>query len=90
MSALLRDRVTLVWAGLVAATASTWILGTDHGLDDAQAAGVVILLITFLKVRFVGRWFMELRDAPVVLAALFDGWVAIVCGVVTVMYVVGS
>jgi heme/copper-type cytochrome/quinol oxidase subunit 4 len=74
-----RDRVTAVWALLVAATLLSFWLGTDHGLSSAEARTVIILVVAFVKVRFVGLYFMELRTAPVALRALFEGWCLVVC-----------
>ena len=72
--ALLRNRVTLVWVALVLATIVSWWLGTDHGLDDATAASVVILVIAMLKVRCVGLYFMDLRHAPTALRGVFEAY----------------
>lgn len=86
MSVVQRDRTLIVWIGLIAATVAAWVLGTDHGIDDAQVASSLVLLIAFAKIRFVGRYFMELRDAPAILVGLFEGWVLVVCGAVVAMY----
>jgi len=72
-----RNKTTLVWSGLIAATLMSWFLGVGHQLG-AESAGVVILLIAFVKVRFVGRYFMELRDAPRGLVAVFGAWIVVV------------
>jgi Prokaryotic Cytochrome C oxidase subunit IV len=77
MIQLLRNRITAVWLGLVLATLASWTLGVGHDLE-AKHAGMVILVIAFVKVRFIGRYFMELRDAPVPLLTLFEAWVAAV------------
>lgn len=74
---LLRDRITAVWIILVVATLASWGLGVGHEIS-APYAGVSILLIAAVKVRFVGCYFMELRDAPVLLWWFFQGWVALV------------
>ena len=74
---LLRDRTTLVWAGLLTATLSSWAVGADHGLDPRLATPIV-LLVAFVKVRFVGAYFMELRRAPRPLRLIFDGYCLIV------------
>lgn len=74
---LLRDRITVVWLVLIVATIASWLLGVGDGLS-ATYAGVSIILIGFVKVRFVGRYFMELRDAPLALMGVFEGWVALV------------
>jgi caa(3)-type oxidase subunit IV len=79
---LLRTPATAVWAILVAATVVSWTLGTQHGFNDYTLASVVILLIAFIKVRLVGLYFMELRDAPTVLRGLFEAYCVVVCCVV--------
>jgi len=73
---IFRNKTTLVWSGLIAATLMSWFLGAGHRLG--AAAGVMILLIAFVKVRFVGRYFMELRHAPLGLVAAFDAWIVVV------------
>jgi caa(3)-type oxidase subunit IV len=79
---LLRTPATAVWVVLIAATIVTWTLGTNHGLGNHTLASMVILLIAFIKVRLVGLYFMELRDAPAVLRGLFEAYCAIACTVV--------
>jgi caa(3)-type oxidase subunit IV len=85
LSTLLRGRVTLVWLGLIAATLVSWRIGTDHGLS-ASLATPLVLLVAFVKVRFVGMYFMELRSAPLLLRAAFEGWCLVVCSVLIAMY----
>jgi caa(3)-type oxidase subunit IV len=86
---LLRTRLTLVWFLLIALTLVSWWLGTDHGFgSDASAASVVVLAVAFMKARFVGLYFMELRDAPLVLRALFEAYCLVVLTVVLTMYLV--
>jgi len=79
---LLRTPATAVWAVLIAATVVSWMLGTQHGFNSYTLASVVILLIAFIKVRLVGLYFMELRDAPTVLRGLFEAYCIIVYSVV--------
>lgn len=83
---IFRTKATLAWSGLIAATLLSWFLGAGHELG-AESAGVVILLIAFVKVRFVGRYFMELRHAPLGLAAVFDVWIVVVAAVLTGLFV---
>jgi hypothetical protein len=45
-----------------------------------------ILLIAFVKIRFVGLYFMELRGAPTLLGSMFESYCVIVCAALTVMY----
>ena len=82
---LLRDRTSVVWLALMAATLASWTLGVGHGLPD-QYAAVTIIVIASAKVHFVGRYFMELRDAPTALAAVFEGWLCVVTCVLIGLY----
>jgi heme/copper-type cytochrome/quinol oxidase subunit 4 len=83
--ALARTRATAVWFVLVAATILSWWLG--HGGNGGhELIGAVILLVAFIKVRLIGSYFMELREAPVPLRALFDGYCLVVCSVVLGMF----
>jgi hypothetical protein len=88
MIPLARTAVTPVWAGLMLATAWSWWLGTDHalGIDDREATTALIVLVAFIKVRFVGAYFMELRHAPPALRLAFDGWVLATCAAILVIY----
>jgi heme/copper-type cytochrome/quinol oxidase subunit 4 len=79
MTGLLRTRATPIWVLLVAATLLSFWLGTDHGLPTAEARTIVILVVAFVKIRFVGLYFMELRDAPIVLRSIFEGYCVVVC-----------
>ena len=46
------------------------------GFRDARMAGSAILVIAFIKVRFVILDFMELRHAPRMLRSIAELWVA--------------
>lgn len=90
MTELLRTKTTLVWFVLVVATAFSWALGTNHGFSSADhtMASVVILLVAFVKVRFIGLWFMELRHAPTVLRSLFELYCAVVAALTITLFLV--
>jgi len=79
MTGLLRTPATAVWVVLIAATAASWTLGSQHGVHGHTLASVIILLIAFIKVRLVGLYFMELREAPIVLRGLFEAYCLAVC-----------
>ncbi|MFD5747286.1 cytochrome C oxidase subunit IV family protein [Streptomyces sp. NPDC127033] len=81
-------RAVLVWLALMGATAVSWYLGDGHGAR--QAATVGVLTVAFLKVYLVGRYFMELSQAPRALRLLFGGWTVVVCAVLVAMYLVGD
>jgi Prokaryotic Cytochrome C oxidase subunit IV len=83
---LLRGPFIVVWFILIAATLFLWYLGAEHGVRNAHLATVLILVIAFVKWRFVGLYFMELRDAPVPLRLIFEAHCAAVCSVVLGVY----
>ncbi len=68
------------------ATVVSWTLGTHDEFHNHTLASVTILLIAFIKVRLVGLYFMELRDAPTVLRGLFEAYCAVVCAVVVSVF----
>ncbi len=88
MSTLLRTPASVVWLVLVGATAVSWTLGTDNGLgpDTQRLAGIAILAIAFVKVRFIGLYFMELREAPSVLRGFFELYCAAVGTLVLALF----
>ena len=85
LTRLLRHRISLVWLVLVLATLTSWLLGVGNQLPTTYAA-IGVIIIAFAKVHFVGRYFMELRDAPAPLRAVFDGWTLIVAVVLIGLY----
>jgi caa(3)-type oxidase subunit IV len=86
-TALVRTPATAVWVILIAATAMSWSLGTQHGMSNHQLASVIILLIAFIKVRLVGMYFMELREAPNVLRGLFEAYCVVVCALLLGVFI---
>lgn len=74
---ILKERVTRVWLGLMAATCvTTWGLSKD--LFSPAVAVVGIFLIAALKVHYVMLDFMELRSAPIPARAAFETWIVAV------------
>lgn len=77
------------WLGLTLATLLSFALGSDHGAESdpgRRLASLAILAVAFGKVRFVGRWFMELREAPAVMGLLLDAYCAGVFVLLAAMY----
>jgi hypothetical protein len=66
---------------LTVATVLSWSLGTHHGL------AIAILVIAFVKIRFVGLYFMELRGAPAPLRIVFETYCLAVLLTLSAMYV---
>ena len=80
LAPLLRTRTSAVWLLLTVATVLSWALGTHHGL------ALAILVIAFVKIRFVGLYFMELRGAPPGLRTVFELYCAAVVLTLSAMY----
>lgn len=85
LSTLLKSRIGAVWIGLIVATLISWRIGTDHGVH-ASLATAIVLVVAFVKVRFVGMYFMELRHAPAWLRVAFEAYCLLVCTALIVMY----
>lgn len=60
--------------------------GRGGGIAQAVAAAAV-LAIAFVKARFTGLWFMELRTAPHGLRLAFERWMWVVGSVLVVLVV---
>jgi len=80
LAPLLRTRTSAVWLLLTVATVLSWALGTHRGL------AIAILVIAFVKIRFVGLYFMELRGAPPALRAVFETYCLAVLLMLSAMY----
>jgi len=83
---LLRNAITVVWLILIAATLFSWWMGTDHGFKNEDLVGSLVLLVAFIKVRFVGLYFMEHRHSPIPLRIIFEVWCLVVCSTVIGMF----
>lgn len=82
------DRQTTVWMLLVAATVLTAVLGLEqHG--GSTAVGLVLLAIAFVKIRLVALHFMEVREAPLPLRLLVEGYAGVTFLVLATIYVTG-
>jgi hypothetical protein len=83
MADLIKSRITLVWALLVAVTCLSW--GSTQGsgwLRDPQVTTALVMVIAFLKARYILLEFMETREAPLWLRAVGEVWVVAVCGAI--------
>lgn len=94
MPTLLRTPASLVWLFLVGATVLSWVLGVEQGAGgagsvSARVVGVAVLAIAFIKLRLVGLYFMELREAPLVLRAIFETYCLVVGSMVVVLFLTG-
>jgi hypothetical protein len=86
MRSLFFSRTTLVWFGLVAATALSWEMGHGLGFTNPRHAGVAILVVAFVKVRFVILDFMEIRHAPLFMRLVAEAWFVVACTTLVVLF----
>jgi hypothetical protein len=86
MGSLIRSYITLVWFLLVAATALSWEMGYGVGFDNVRHASVAIIVVAFIKVRFVILDFMEIRNAPLFMRLIGEVWVFVVCSTLILLY----
>lgn len=90
MASLLRTRITLVWFLLVSATALSWEMGHGVGFADVRHASVAIIVVAFVKVRFVILDFMEIRNAPLFMRIVGETWCVVVCTALVSLYWLGT
>ena len=96
---LLRQRTTVVWFLLVAATCMSWSMGSGLWTADPANAellstllisvafiSVAFISVAFIKVRFVIRYFMEVREAGTILRRVTDLWCVAVCLTILALY----
>ncbi|ORA11944.1 cytochrome C oxidase subunit IV family protein [Mycobacterium arosiense] len=76
MRALVLRSATPVWLVLTGLTVLSWALGGRHDFSSGHHtfASLAIIVVTVFKVRLVGLYFMEVRDAPVWLRLQFEGF----------------
>jgi hypothetical protein len=90
MTSLLISRTTLIWFFLMIATGLSWGIGHGFGIADLRHAGIAILIVTFVKVRFVMLEFMELRSAPLFMQLGAQVWAAVMCVILIVLFLNAS
>jgi hypothetical protein len=78
---IVRERVTVVWLGLMVLTcATTWGLSKDLFVPAVAVAGVFV--IAAVKVSYVMLDFMELRYAPIPVRVAFQAWPIVVAAAI--------
>ena len=81
---LIRNRAGLSWLILIAATLISFGVGVEHG--TGAVVGVVVLGIAAIKIRLIGLDFMELREAPIPLRAVFESYCVLLWAVLSGLY----
>ena len=90
MAASSQSKITVIWVGLIVATGLSWQFGHGFGFGEKfQYGTAAILIITFVKIRFVFLDFMELRTAPRPLRMAFEVWAILLCGTLIGLYWLG-
>ncbi|MGZ5365601.1 MAG: cytochrome C oxidase subunit IV family protein [Mycobacterium sp.] len=78
MKELVRQRATVSFALLLIVTLASFWLTVGHGgntLSEGQASvWTLVIVLAFIKVRWVMLDFMELRSAPIKLRVLYEAW----------------
>lgn len=88
MKTLVRTNASVAWFILTVLTVVSWALGTQHGFGGGGhvPASLVIIAVATFKIRLVGLYFMELKEAPTALRAVFEGYCVVLLGLLTGMY----
>lgn len=88
MNTLVRTNASVAWFILTVLTVVSWALGTQHGFGGGShvPASLVIIVVATFKIRLVGLYFMELKEAPPALRAVFEGYCLVLLGLLTGMY----
>ncbi len=79
-------RVTAIWLMLIAATLISWTMGQGDWLGSVRRTSIAIILIAFLKIRYVILDFMHLRGAPLIMRIIAECWVVVVCTTIIAFY----
>ena len=85
MQTLFRHPATPIWLLLMMATGLSWWLGLGLEAEmqlDHRYISTTLIVIAFVKVRFVMRYFMEVRMAPLPLRLICDAWIVVVCSAI--------
>ncbi len=72
----------------MAATLISWSFGHGdfgHG-QRVGAAGIAVIVIAFVKIRYVVLDFMELRTAPLGMRVAAEAWCIVVCSTLVLLY----
>ena len=81
------SRITRIWLLLLLLTAVSWWLGRAGGWPvlGHRNMGLVIVVLAFVKIRFVILDFMEVRNAPTAMRAACESWVVAVCAAILIL-----
>lgn len=85
------NRISLIWGLLILATLAAYSLGHGTAVGvSLRSATVVIIVIAFIKVRYVMLEFMELRCAPLALRMLAEAWIVLIGATLITLFLLAS
>jgi uncharacterized membrane protein YhaH (DUF805 family) len=79
---LVNTPVTYVCFLLVLATTLSLVTARDIDPIGGSGSSAIILIIAFIKISFVGQYFMEIRHAPGFMKLIFNLWCLIASSVI--------
>jgi hypothetical protein len=83
MKHLLFNHLSVIWLLLVGATIlSVECVGVIFPRTSSNIVAASVIAIAYLKMRFVGLDFMELRHAPILARISFEVWLVIICAAI--------
>ena len=85
MTALIKDKLFWVLAGLLALTLLSWLIVSSAGLET-QTLGVILIILAFVKVRLIIIHYMEAAKAYLPVRICFEAWVILVAGITIALY----
>lgn len=82
------SKETFIFILLVLFTFSSWYVSSfgKGSMTSGPVGGVVVLFFAFFKARLVIQYFMEVREAKVVLRVLTEIWVVLALIIVSSIY----
>jgi hypothetical protein len=89
MGTLVRTPASLVWLVLCGLTLLSWVLAGSGPSGSQLVASLAIIVVAVFKIRLVGLYFMELRDAPTAMRGVFEGYCVVLLGLLAAMFVFG-
>lgn len=87
MKTLVATRASAAWLVLVALTCVSWALGAWHGsTGDHVSASLIIIAAAMFKIRLVGLYFMQLREAPRLLRGILECYCVVLLTLLCALY----
>ena len=86
---LILSRRTLILFFLAGATLLSWEMGHGVGFSDIRWASTCIIVLAFIKIRYVILEFMELRHSSMAARIVAEVWVVMVCLTLILLYWTG-